>query len=292
MRITGFTFIKNAVKFDFPIEEAILSIAPLCDEIVVAAGDSSDTTNQLIAGISANLKIFHTIWDETLLNDGAVLADETNKALNKISPDTDWCVYIQGDEVMHEEDIPVIREAMEKYKNDDKVDGLLFNYHHFYGSYDFVGSSSQWYRKEIRVIKNNRSIYSYRDAQGFRKGNNEKLRVKEIDAAIYHYGWVKPPAVMHDKVKNDRLVRHGTTESEIPIVQASDHDFDYGHIDQLKLFRGNHPKTMAKRIQQNNWKFDYDISKNRITLKERIKRWSQKLLGHQIGEYRNYKIIR
>ena len=41
MKVTGFTFIRNAVINDYPIAEAINSILPLCDEVVVALGNST-----------------------------------------------------------------------------------------------------------------------------------------------------------------------------------------------------------------------------------------------------------
>ncbi|MBM3912615.1 MAG: glycosyltransferase family 2 protein, partial [Sphingomonadales bacterium] len=44
MKVSGFTFIRNAVLLDYPILEAIRSILPLCDEIVVAVGKSEDET--------------------------------------------------------------------------------------------------------------------------------------------------------------------------------------------------------------------------------------------------------
>ena len=40
MRVSGFTFIRNAIHYDYPIVEAIHSILPLCDEVVVAVGNS------------------------------------------------------------------------------------------------------------------------------------------------------------------------------------------------------------------------------------------------------------
>jgi hypothetical protein len=44
MKVSGFTFIRNAIKYDYPIVEAIQSILPLCDEVVVAVGNSEDET--------------------------------------------------------------------------------------------------------------------------------------------------------------------------------------------------------------------------------------------------------
>ena len=90
---------------------------------------------------------------------------------------------------------------MEQYAEDERVDGLLFDYRHFYGSYDYIATSSAWYKHEVRIIRNNKNIYSYRDAQGFRKNNNEVLNVKPVNAVIHHYCLVKPPVNMQLKQK-------------------------------------------------------------------------------------------
>ena len=88
-------------------------------------------------------------------------ADETDKAFDAIPIEVDWCFYIQGDETLHEQYFDAVKSAMLHYKDDEKVEGLLFKYKHFYGSYDYVGDSRKWYRHEVRIIKNDkRSITS------------------------------------------------------------------------------------------------------------------------------------
>ncbi|MDB5126394.1 glycosyltransferase family 2 protein, partial [Mucilaginibacter sp.] len=209
MKVSGFTFIRNAVKNDYPIVEAITSILPLCDEFIVALGDSEDETENLINGIgSPKIKIIHTVWDTNVRDGGKVFADETDKAFDAISPDTDWAFYIQGDECVHEKYLPLIKKEMEENLSDSKVEGLLFKYLHFYGSYDYYGHSRRWYRREIRIVRNNKDIRSYRDAQGFRWANNRKIQVKLIDAYIYHYGWVKPPSGLANKLRNFNQFYH------------------------------------------------------------------------------------
>jgi hypothetical protein len=190
---------------------------------------------------------------------------------------------------VHEKYYPEIRATMEKYKNDSNVDGLLFHYKHFYGSYDYVGESWSWYRREIRIVKNNKNIFSYKDAQGFRKKPNEKLRVKLIDAFIYHYGWVKDPRLMLQKQLNwnrfyfdDRWIAEHVVKAE---------EFDYSNIDSLARFDDTHPQAWRDRIKKINWKFDYDISKKKYSLKEKIKRFIYSFTGYRIGEYKNYKLI-
>jgi hypothetical protein len=290
MKVTGFSFIRNAVKYDYPVVEAIKSILPVCDDFVVAVGKSDDCTRNLIADIDRQkIRILDTEWDDTLRLSGRVLAAETDKALACVPSDSDWAFYIQGDEAVHEKYLDNIYSAMTRWKDDKKIDGLLFKYLHFYGSYDYVGESMSWYRREIRIIRNTGKIYSYKDAQGFRKKDNKKLNVKLIDAYIYHYGWVKHPSAMQGKVKSFNRYWHDDAWISSNVKDAA--EFDYSGINALRLFDGTHPAVMLKRIKEKNWNFDYDISCNRYSFKEKIRRKIEKITGCRAGEYRNYRLV-
>lgn len=290
MKVSGFTFIRNAILYDYPIEAAVRSILPLCDEVIVAVGKSEDATLDLVQKIDAEkIKIIETVWNDEMREGGRVLAEETNKAFREVSPDSDWAFYIQGDEVFHEDGIERVRAAMHKWKDNKKVDGLLFNYRHFYGSYDYVGTNSQWYPHEIRVIRNDKSIYSYQDAQGFRKGNNEKLRVKDTEAFIHHYGWVRPPEVQRKKVENFHKYWHSDRWLEQNVFQKSAFTYTEG-MHTLERFDGTHPQLIQERIKSQNWTFNHDISLQKTPLKDRIKAGVKKHLGWD-WSYRNYKLI-
>jgi hypothetical protein len=261
---------------------------PICDEFIIAVGKSEDNTKELILSInSEKIKIIDTIWDENLRQGGRVLADETDKAFNQISG-ADWAFYIQGDEVIHEKYLRIIKDSMEKWKDDKSVEGLLFNYTHFYGSYDYVGDSRRWYRKEIRILKPSKEISSYQDAQGFRI-NDRKLRVKPIDAWVYHYGWVKSPFNQQEKIKYFNSLWHD--EDWIRRNIAPTDKFDYSSIDSLKFFNGTHPEVMQERIKRINWKFDFDPTIKNFGQKAKILHKIEDLTGWRIGEYKNYKII-
>lgn len=292
MKVAGFTFIRNAVKNDYPVVEAITSILPLCDEFVVALGNSDDDTGKLVQNInSPKIKIINTVWDENLREGGAVFAAETEKALHAISPDADWAFYIQGDECVHEKYLPVIKNAMEQNLDDGRVEGLLFNYLHFYGSYDYYGHSRRWYRREIRVLRNKKGVHSYRDAQGFRI-NGRKLNVKLIDAYIYHYGWVKPPAGLKNKLRNFNQFYHD--DSWLAENLPETFEFDYKNADRLMPFTGTHPAVMQKRIDVTNWKLDMDLGalEKKMPFRRKFLQKIEDLTGWRVSEYRNYNIIK
>jgi hypothetical protein len=291
MKVAGFTFIRNAVKNDYPIVEAITSILPICDEFVVALGNSDDETEQLIVGInSPKIKIIRTVWDESIREGGAVFAVETDKAFHEIAADADWAFYIQGDEVVHEKYLPLIKKEMEDNLNNTAVEGLLFKYRHFYGSYDYYGHSRRWYRREIRIVRNNKAIHSYRDAQGFR-WNDRKINVKLIDAYIYHYGWVKPPAGLKNKMRSFNKFYHDDAWMEENVPET--YEFDYKNADRLIPFTDTHPAVMQKRINATNWKLDIDLDKlhKKMTFRRWLLQKVEDLTGWRISEYRNYKLL-
>ncbi len=287
MKVAGFTIIRNAEKFDYPVRESILSVLPLVDIFIVSIGQSEDNTEQIIRSIpSDKIKIVHSTWDDNLREGGKVLSIETNKAKSHISDDIDWCFYIQSDEVIHEQDYDKIYSSMQKHLNDNKVEGLLFHYHHFFGNYDYVAVSRKWYRKEIRIIRNRSDIVSYKDAQGFRKINNQKLKVKNTNAFIYHYGWVRHPFAQLEKQKqfhkywhDDEWLHQNINEQKI---------MNYEVNDILEKFSGTHPSVMKERITKYNWHFDYDKSKIKLPLKEKLLHELERFTGWRIGEYKNF----
>jgi len=289
MKVCGFTFVRNAIKFDYPVTESILSILPICDEIIVAVGNSEDDTRKVIESIaSPKIKIIDTVWDDSLREGGKVLAIETNKAFDSVSPDSDWAFYIQADEVIHEKYLTELKQSMERWKDDPTIEGLLFNYLHFYGSYDFIGNSRQWYRNEVRIIRNDKSIRSYMDAQGFRK-SGRPLNVKPVDATMYHYGWVKPPESLQAKLESFHKLWHDEQWIEKNLPKAN--TFDYSQIDSLVRFEGTHPDVMKIRIGSKNWQFDFDPTKKNFSIQSRILHFFEGITGWRIGEYRNYKIL-
>ena len=280
---------RNAVKFDYPVVEGIKSILPICDEFIVAVGNSEDDTIGLINSIgSPKIKIINTIWDDSLREGGKVLAIETDKAFDEISPDSDWAFYMQADECFHENDLPKIKSAMEKWKDDKRVEGFVFNHVNFYGTFDYYADSRKWNKKEVRVIRNDKKIRSWKDAMSFRK-NGEKLNVKFVDALIYHYGWVKSPIIQQKKRESFEKLWHDEEYLKKNIIAP---EFDYSKIDSVKKFTGSHPKVMQERIAKQNWKFEFDKKKAmKLSLRAKFLNYIYQSTGIHIGEFKNYKII-
>lgn len=291
MKVSGFTIIRNGEKFDYPFIESIRSVLPLCDVMIVAVGNSDDNTLEMVKKIgSPKIKIIQTVWDDNLREGGRVLAVETDKAKAALPEDTDWAFYIQGDEVLHEQDYPIIRKAMEENLNDQRVDGLLFDHLNFYGSFDYIADSRKWTYQQIRIIRNHPDILSFRDAISFMK-NGKRLKVKKIPVTVYHYGWVKKPEVMQQKIETFNKMWHDDNWMEKNVTKVD--AFDFSKIDSLSRFTGTHPAVMHNRISRMNWEFSFDPTKSiKLTPRLRFLNWLEKKFGIEIGKFRTFRIIK
>lgn len=295
--------VRNATKYYFPIKESILSILPIVDEFIVALGDNDldDKTREEILSInSPKIKIINRIWSEKDFIDGQVFAKETTFALNEC--EGDWCFYLQADEVVHENDLPLIQQACFENLNNKNIDGFLFNYYHFWGDYDHYLPFHGWYKNEIRIVRGKNNIYSYKDAQSFRKGNDEKLNVLPINAYIYHYGWVRPPNLMQSKKKEQDSMHHGKDKIQYS-YQSKPTNFDYGALGKIPVFKKSHPKVMDVFRSKISWTNELNYSKKTVLKRDKMKHelfkyqlitWIEKLFwgGKSIGGYSNWKKVK
>lgn len=297
---------RNADKLYYPIEESIRSALPLVDEFVVAVGkgDDDDRTLEIVKAIqSEKVKIIESEWDLDAFPRGMVHAQQSDLAKSNCSGD--WLIYLQADEVLHENDLPKIRKACEDCFDDRSIEGFVFHYHHFWGDYDHVIDSHAWYKKEVRVVRNLPEIHSWQSAQSFRfiphfdgksyraKHGSRKLKVKAIDAYIFHYGWVRPPHIMTAKMNAlDKNHSHATAQYQ--------NDFDYGDMRKIARFKGMHPKAMETRIARLDWNDRLNFSGASLQRKFLFKheRTKYKLIswienhvfgGRAVFQFKNYR---
>lgn len=247
-RVSGFSIVRNAIQYGYPVAESLRSLAPLVDEFVVAVGRSEDGTLELVRALDLpNLRIIETVWDEAQRVGGRVLAQQTNLALAACRHP--WAFYLQADEVVHEEDHPRIRAALGRWGDDGTVDALRFRFLHFEGTYAYVNLVRYW--KQCRLVRNDGRIRSVGDAAGFGRVDGRALRIRHTGAKIYHYGWARAPEVLKRKTLAFQKLYHddawvAARYGDMPPEYLSDVDIAF-------RFRGTHPAVMAERIGGATW---------------------------------------
>jgi len=295
MTISGFTFVRDGVRLGYPFEASLRSLQALCDEVVVNVGISTDDTLARVRALDdGRLVVFESRWDESLRQGGRVLAVQTDLALARCRGE--WCVYLQADEVLHEDDSAVIRAAMASANARPDVDGLRFRYRHFYGSFHTVGISRRWYRHEVRAFKSGRGTFSWRDAQGFRCHGDDaaseprKLRVVDSGACICHYGWVRPPQQMLEKTRAfERLYRDDAAVENALVDRVDGARYRYDVDEKVRPFAGTHPAVMRPWVERADWPFEPQRRWLRWGhLREDLLDLVEVASGRRFFEYRNY----
>jgi hypothetical protein len=315
MKISGFMMVKNATKLYYPVKESIESILPICDEFIVALGDcdADDFTEQAIRSIDSNkIRIISTVWNLEGYPKGTLFAQQTDIAMSACTGD--WLFYLQSDEVVHEKYLPTIQKHCEEFLHDKRVEGFIFNYVHFWGDYHHHVVSHGLYPYEIRIIRRDKDIHSWRDAQSFRripdfngidywaKKGTRKLNVVLMDAYIYHYGFVRPPDIMKKKKRIQDNIHQSIQSSPQITVEGN---FEYGDLGALAVFNETHPKVMATFIDKLNWADQLNFSRTdkrkRQSKKFKHEKWKYKLLtfieqrllgGKELFGFKNYNLLK
>lgn len=286
MKVSGFTFVRNALKFNYPAVQSIKSILPICDEFIVNVGDSDDGTLELIKSINdSKVKIITTTWNDKMRTKGFVYGQQ--KTIAHFSCTGDWAFYLETDEVVHEDDLSKIYDAMKSNLTKPKVEALVFDYIHFYGNHSTYLESPAWYRRAPRIIKNSIRAYSPDGLFFVVLGRNKKGRYPMAaltNANIYHYGWVRSENQMNIKSKD--VQRFWNNEHK---------HISYAEIDRLILreFKGTHPSAIKDWLPEVPVSFEADpayklSSRDR---RQRIKMLIENLTGIDMSK-KHFKLVK
>jgi len=115
--LTGVTLVRNGDKLKYPWRQCIYSLAKLCDHVIVNCDPASeDRTLEKIHWLHERMKntavsVLHSTWDMGITM-GEELATQANKILPLVSKKTDWIVYMQADEMIHEKDFYFLKEYL------------------------------------------------------------------------------------------------------------------------------------------------------------------------------------
>ena len=291
MKVSGFTFLRNGQKLGYPFVPSIRSVLPIVDEFVIALGPCEDDTEKMVLEIGdPKIRIIRTQWNERIRHDysvkGFVYGQQKTVALFNCTGD--WAFYLEADEVVHEDDLPKIRGAMEKHLNDARVEALAFDYLHFYGNANTYAWSPAWYRSEVRILRNTIPAWSseslfFNIVVSHKKSRYQ--RAAHTGATIYHYGWIRSEAQMN--LKSDAVLKYWEDRPPTTV--------DYAQIDPatLKLFAGTHPKVIQDWLPAAEGLFRANPNHNLTPREKKHRRllWLEKTFGLRFNK-KHYHLVR
>lgn len=301
MRLSGFTFLRNAVRFDYPAVESIRSILPIVDEFIVNVGPDDDGTLDLVQSIGdPRIKIVRSQWNPNLTTGGYIYAQQTNIALFNCSGK--WAFYLQADEVVHEADLSCIVAAVDRYADDDRVEGLALDELTFWGDYGTIlNVYPNRYSRRCWIVKPHRFVLSRGDASGFTvhpryKERGHRIRVVDTGARVFHYGMVKSGQALHSK--HEAVMGYWSEVSAERRAQYIESN-PYQSVPRcfVAAYDGGHPAVMTDRIAHHSLRLDLDSTKwrTRLSWDERKRRWQTWWIAHFSDRFigrGSYRLVR
>jgi glycosyltransferase involved in cell wall biosynthesis len=285
--VSGFTFIRNGSSLGFPFVESIRSLLPLVDEFIIAVGASDDDTRSKVHSINdSKIKIIDTVWNDRMGDRGFVYAQQ--KMIAQYACTGDWAFYLEGDEVVHEDDIPKIRASINAHHANPAVEALVFDYLHFYGTPEYVSISPGWYRRECRLIRNTIRSYAPDGQYWLVMHQHKKPRFPQAalaNARIFHYGWVRKQEQMQAKLDQVAKYWEGSTPMQI----------NYANFDSkaVRKFELTHPAVMTHWVEHDAEKHLFFNPNYKLTRKEkkyRLSKHVEKLTGLDFSK-KHFKLI-
>ncbi|NBT58935.1 glycosyltransferase [bacterium] len=206
VQISGFTIVRNAELLDFPFRESVRSALPLCDEFVINCGDSEDNTLEICEELKREfpnkIKIIQSVWERQNQTGGFQLKTQSDAAMKMCRGS--WLIYIQADEVFHEDDYPKIRKAIQQAESMPQADGA---------------QGFRLHGKRVNAIASGARVFHYghvRNQESFHKKTHQMSQwwgetpPKDLAAfKVYRPVGLTPftgghPQVMREKIKNSK----------------------------------------------------------------------------------------
>jgi glycosyltransferase involved in cell wall biosynthesis len=268
--VSGLTIIRNGVRLNYPFVEAIRSALSICDEYIVVAGDSDDETLEYLAALDDDrIRVIHTEWSPLVSPRKCLLAQQTNIGLGFCRGR--WCLYLQGNEVLHEKDLPHLRSLMETHAQNPSVEAMLVERLTFWSDYDhYVAAYPRRFKYTARIIRPYIGTYSIRDGMSFAVFDNFSTKGRypnsiDTGADLYRYDYVHSVEQQARKFA-DAVHRTGTS------VRAED-NYYYEHYPRqfLARFEGTHPAVMAarQRSRPEENRLDLERCRRQLSIGER-----------------------
>lgn len=256
MTIGGSLFIRNAIQYDYCVEESILSLVPLCDEIVVLDCKSTDGTTQKLAALARKypkIRLHKNITWECAAdyNRLRILA---NLAISYLK--TDWHFMIQADEVLHEESVPILKSIAQKHRNESAT--FLVRRPHIFGNMD------HYIRHDIPSTRKPASDYVFRFGRIHHKsvGDAESLKSERTNINykdyinLFHYGYVRKNSVNLTKAIDMQSWFNGVNsapDERLLNMQRTDGIFrpeGFFKWEELKRLEIEHPLVARKWVDE------------------------------------------
>ena len=252
MKLSIYTFARDALYLDFHLVDMLKHHLPLADEIIVDEGYSTDGTYEAIKDIDPKIRIFRNEWDRSDPKTWSI--KYRNRA--RMNCTGDWCIMLDADEFIPEWEFDRLRALLESAHQPV----VRMKYLNFYGNYKVFNARPEkfgWPVWKCAIHRNLPEIAAWGDGANVRFGDKGDVHDKEYYAhsgiIVHHFGTVRHAARLRQKWRNQEMRnRHGSDKKprwdRTPglLFDAFPHRWDDSHfMEDLQLYEG--PYVQAVR---------------------------------------------
>lgn len=239
----------------FPLRAVLSSMAPVCSEIIVNADTTSEGTVEAVREIAKTLpvQIIESAWNWEAKDKGQEIARQTNLAVERAT--SEWLLDLQADEVLHEDEHPILRAYVENAPAD--ISGFQMVRLYFFESLDVL--RTDWTQPLTRLFRKGSHVVAGDGMDTQRLwGNVAKAR----GVHLYHYSRIGDAKAIVDRImKLSSLFHERATLTHAPQEYDFTRLWNYDSFstdnppesvdaeDVLVPFTGSHPKYIHEYYQ-------------------------------------------
>ena len=252
MKISAHLITHQCVTLDYCLEATIRSMLDLCDDIYINDGKSTDGTLDILHSLqreygSDRINIFERRWEHTR----RMWTDQKNFLLDKI-PYNAYVLFIDADEVIHENDMSQLKDLVEK-----GIPAVSFKVIHFYGRPTHYIDGPAWYKRHTRLCKRSTGIRLHHMEHGCADDlvwpNGMPAHTAgcfRSNVRLYHYGNCRSPRALGIKTKKaDDLYQYSEAYADGSLPQPRAFSYAFDKVG-AKVFEGTHPKYVLGWVDQ------------------------------------------
>lgn len=244
MKLSIYTFVRDALRLDFHAVAMLKHHLPLADEIVVHEGYSSDGSFEAIRDLDPKIKIFRTRWKR---GEGRWYVAFKEEARRRCTGD--WCVLLDCDEFLPEWEWDPLRDYLSA--TDRTV--VPMRYVNFYGNYKVYNAfpeKHRWPAYKRTIHRNLPQMEIWGDGSNVRHvgGPIEGSMRDERSFECHHFSAVRHPARLRERWR-----KHATGRDWLPnwVMDFLPHDWkDPQFLDDLRIYEGPYLRAVREDPQE------------------------------------------
>jgi len=249
--VGGNVCVRNGISLDYCFREAVQSLLPVCDEVVVCDGESTDGTQEAIREwmkTEPKIKLCVYPWPDPK-GDINFWVNWLNFAREHLT--TDWHLQLDADEVLSEKSYPEVLAHAARARH-----AVFCHRYNFWQDHRHtIPAGVCLSHRVVRMAP--QDVWLPSDGP-HPNGAQAIAMAVDSDISLYHYGFLRRRAAYFAKSKELHRMFFDTYDQRLTDAEAAGGNWmrEIGGVEwtgNLVEFKGEHPKVIHQWLKERNY---------------------------------------